>query len=183
MRVLVAHASKCGSTREIAEFIADKLRALGVEAEAQSVQEVAGLTDFDAILVGSAVYMGHWMPEAADFVRRNAGVLLDRPVWLFSSGPLLLPPGTTSISDPKLMPAEVPALIDAVQPREHRIFFGALDPAKLPFKYRALRKLPAARAALPEGDFRKWDDIEAWAGTVARALGSPTVLTVDSVEG
>lgn len=183
MRVLVAHASKCGSTREIAEFIAEKLRDRGVEAEALDVKDVTDLADFDAVLIGSAVYMGHWMPEAAEFARRNAAVLLERPVWLFSSGPLVLTPGATSIDDPKLVPAEVPALIEAVHPREHRIFFGALDPARLPFKYRALRKLPAARAALPEGDFRNWDDIEVWAGTVASSLRTPSILPAALVEG
>lgn len=183
MRILVAHASKCGSTREIAEFIAEKLRGHGVEAEARSVEDVAGLADYDAVVVGSAVYMGHWMPEAVDFVQRSAGVLVDRPVWLFSSGPLLLPPGDASLDDPKLTPEEVPALLEAVRPREHRVFFGALDPAKLGFKYRALRKLPAARAALPEGDFRNWVDIEAWASEIARALQSPDILALDPVGG
>ncbi len=182
MRILVAHASKCGSTREIAEFIAEKLRGHGLEAEARGVGSVTDLRGYDAVVVGSAVYMGHWMPEAADFVQRNRAVLVDRPVWLFSSGPLQLAPGNASLDDPELVPTEMPGLIEAVHPREHRVFFGALDSAKLPLKYRALRKLPAARALLPEGDFRNWADIEAWTGTIANSLRSPDVL-VDAVGG
>ncbi len=183
MRILVAHASKCGSTREIAEFIAEKLRGRGFEVEAREVGSVTGLAGYDAVVVGGAVYMGHWMPEAVDFVQRNQSALVSRPVWLFSSGPLQLPPGSPSLDDPKLVPTEIPGLIEAVHPREHRIFLGALDPAKLPFKYRALRKPPAARAILPEGDFRDWADVEAWAGEIAKVLPSPRVVTVDAVGG
>ena len=183
MKILVAHASKCGSTREVAEFIAERLRGHGLEVEARSVGSVTALAGYDAVVVGSAVYMGHWMPEAADFVQRNRAVLVDRPVWLFSSGPLQLPPGNPSLDDPELVPTEIPGLVEAVHPREHRVFFGALDPARLPLKYRALRKLPAARAILPEGDFRNWADIEAWAGTIASGLLSPGVVTVDAAGG
>lgn len=183
MKMVVVHASKYGSTREIAEFLAGKLRLHGLEAEARGVEAVPDLADYDAVVVGSAVYMGHWMTEAVDFVRRNRTGLASRPVWLFSSGPLQLAPGKPSLDDPKLVPTEVPELLQAVHPREHRIFFGALDPAKLAFKHRALRKLPAARAILPEGDFRNWDDIEAWADDIARALQSPVVVGVDSGGG
>ncbi|HII41131.1 MAG TPA: protoporphyrinogen oxidase [Thermoplasmata archaeon] len=175
MRIVIVHASKYGSTREIAEFIAEKLGHRGLEAEAQSAGPVPDLEGFGAVVVGSAVYMGHWMPEAVDFVQRNRAVLADRPVWLFSSGPLQLAPGDSALDDPELVPTEIPALIEAVHAREHRIFFGALDPAKLAFKHRALRKLPAARAILPEGDFRNWHSIEAWANDIARALQSPGI--------
>ncbi len=183
MRILIVHASKYGSTREIAEFIAEKLRDRGFETVAQDVGSVTGLADYDVVVVGSAVYMGHWMPEAADFVQGNRAVLVNRPVWLFSSGPLRLAPGNPSLDDSELVPTEIPALLAAVHPREHRVFFGALDSAKLAFKHRALRKLPAARAILPEGDFRDWDAIEAWAGTIATALQSTGVVTVDALGG
>ncbi len=183
MQVIVVHASKCGSTREIAEFLAKKMTQEGLTAEACGVEADPNLADYNAVVVGSAVYMGHWMPEAVDFVRRNRTVLAARPVWIFSSGPLQLAPGKPSLDDPKLVPVEVPELLEAVHPREHRIFFGALDPAKLAFKHRALRKLPAARAILPEGDFRNWDDIEAWANAIARTLRSPNIVAVEAGGG
>ena len=130
---------------------------------------------YDAFVIGGGTYGGHWHPDAVAFIRRHPELLLDRPVWLFSSGPLQLAPGDSALDDPELLPTDIPALIEAVHAREHRIFFGALDPAKLAFKHRALRKLPAARAILPEGDFRNWHSIEAWANAIARALQSPGI--------
>jgi menaquinone-dependent protoporphyrinogen oxidase len=172
MTVLVAYASKHGATRGIAERIADQLRAAGQAAEAGPVQEAADLAGYSAFVVGSAVYNAHWQKEAAAFVTRNRALLAGRPVWLFSSGPL----GTEAtdaqgrelavVAEPK----EIAGFRQAVGPRDHRVFFGALDPGKLSFAERAIRKLPAARAMLPEGDLRNWDQIEAWASGIARVL-------------
>jgi menaquinone-dependent protoporphyrinogen oxidase len=141
-------------------------------AEASSVDTALHPEEYDVIIIGSAVYMGHWMEEAVEFVQRNRDILRDRPVWIFSSGPLELGPGITSVNDPQLEPHEITVLRETIHPREHRIFFGALDPGKLGIKHRTLRKLPAARAILPEGDFRNWDEIESWVISIVRALES-----------
>jgi len=170
MNVIVVYASRYGSTKGIAEFIAEKLREHGVQAEARSVDADPDPGEYNAAVIGSAVYMEHWMQEAADFVRRNRTVLAGRPVWLFSSGPL--EPGT-SPDDPELEPKEISEFREVIHPRDHRVFFGALDPGRLGFAHRTLRRLPAGRALLPEGDFRNWDDIEAWAGGIARVLKTP----------
>ncbi len=86
--ILVVYASKHGATREIAERIAERLTAGGRPAEARSVHEVDDPARYDAFVIGSAAYSMHWMKEAAGFVRRNRTLLADRPVWMFSSGPL-----------------------------------------------------------------------------------------------
>jgi len=88
MPVLVVYASKHGATQEIAERIAQTLAAAGQPAQARPVSAAADLAGNGAFVIGSAVYMGHWQKEAAEFVRRNRAVLAARPVWLFSSGPL-----------------------------------------------------------------------------------------------
>jgi menaquinone-dependent protoporphyrinogen oxidase len=170
--MLVAYASKHGSTQEIAERIAEKLNAAGQQSEPRPVKAVSDLTGHDAFVIGSAVYNAHWQKEATEFVRRNRAVLADRPVWLFSSGSL----GTKG-TDAKgrdlreaAEPKEITEFREAIRPRDHRVFFGALDPAKLTFAERTIRKLPAARAMLPEGDFRDWAEIEAWAEGIAQEL-------------
>jgi menaquinone-dependent protoporphyrinogen oxidase len=170
MKAIVVYASKYGSTKDIAEFIAEKLRQHGMEADARSVDAAPNPEEYDAVVIGSAVYMGHWMDGAMEFVRQNHTVLADRPVWLFSSGPLELGPEISSANDPRLEPKEISELRETIHPRDHRIFFGALDPNKLGFMHRTMRKLPAARSILPEGDFRDWDDIEAWTSSIAQAL-------------
>jgi menaquinone-dependent protoporphyrinogen oxidase len=167
MKAIVVYASKYGSTKGIAEFIAEKLRQRGTQAEAQQVDVVHSPADYDAFVIGSAVYMMHWLKEATEFVMRNRTVLANRPVWLFSSGPL---GSDISVNDPKLEPKEIAEFREAINPRDHRVFFGTLDSSKLGFAHRTTRKLPAARAMLPEGDFRDWKEIEAWASSIAQAL-------------
>lgn len=172
MSMLVAYASKHGSTQGIAERIAEKLTAVGQKAVASPVKAVGDLAGIDAFVVGSAAYHGHWQKEAAEFVRGNRAVLADRPVWLFSSGPL-----GTEATDAKgrdlreaAEPKEIAEFREAIRPRDHRVFFGALDPATLTFAERTIRKLPAARAMLPEGDFPDWAEIEAWAEGIAHEM-------------
>lgn len=169
MNVVVVYASRYGSTKGIAEFIAGRLRGHGIDTEARSVDSRPDPGQYDAVVLGSAVYLGRWMKEAAEFAERNREALVARPVWLFSSGPLTLKDGMT-VDDPDVVPQDIATLREAIHPRDHRVFFGALDPSKLGFAQRAMRKLPAARAVLPEGDFRDWDLIGAWADGIAAAL-------------
>ncbi len=179
MKVLVAYASKAGSTRGIAEFIGERLRQQGMQVDVIEVGAVGNAKDYDAFVIGSAVYMFHWLKEAKKFASKNTALLVDRPVWLFSSGPV----GTQS-KDAKgrdLLDASGPKELDELRalakPRDHRVFFGALDGSRLTgtigFAYKLARKSQAAREAMPEGDFRDWKEIEAWAMSIARALEVP----------
>jgi menaquinone-dependent protoporphyrinogen oxidase len=88
MTVLVAYASKHGSTQGIAERIAEKLRQLGKQAEARLMDAVTDLSSYEAFVIGSAVYYGSWLKEAAEWVHGHQAVLASHPVWLFSAGPL-----------------------------------------------------------------------------------------------
>ena len=162
MTILVAYASKQGSTQGIAERIAEKLRQLGKEAEARPVEAVEDPGSYEALVIGSAIYYGSWLKEATEWVRRNRAVLAQRPVWLFSVGPLGI-----EFKDAEEQPKEMAEFQKAIGPRDQRIFFGALDPSRLSFAERMMVK--AVRA--PAGDFRNWPAIEAWAESIARDLG------------
>jgi menaquinone-dependent protoporphyrinogen oxidase len=166
MNVLVAYASKYGSTKEIAERIAQQLRHHGLQAVARPVQDLDDLVDYDAFVVGSAVFGGHWMPEATEFVRNNRALLAHGPVWLFSSGPI----GTTAKKyDRPADPKELGELRRAIRPWDHRVFFGAWDPSKLDRGRLGLAERMIAKV-LPKGDFRDWQAIQAWAASIARTL-------------
>jgi menaquinone-dependent protoporphyrinogen oxidase len=178
MKVLVAYASKAGSTKGIAEFIGERLRERGIQTDVYEVSSVRGLEEYDAFVIGSAVYMFHWIKEAKQFVLKNRATLGGRPVWLFSSGPVGLqktnPKGQdltdASVSGPK----EIDELSDAVKPRDHHVFFGALSGDKLGgamgLTYRFMKRSKAVRESMPDGDYRDWKDIEAWANRIADAL-------------
>ena len=161
MTVLVAYASKHGSTAEIAEAIADALVDHEVKAEAKSVNTVEDLGPYEAVVLGSAVYAGAWMREAVAFVERHAGELSRRPVWLFSSGPL-----GEDVEDHEEQPRQMPELRRLIGPKGHRVFYGALDVSALGFAERMIAKAVKA----PTGDFRDWEAIRRWAEGIAEEL-------------
>jgi menaquinone-dependent protoporphyrinogen oxidase len=161
-RVLVAYASRHGSTAEIAERIGQVLSQAGLEVTVASASEAGDVADRDGVIIGSGVYMGHWLEPARDFIHDQAASLKACPVWLFSSGPLgdpdhLLPEGD---------PVDVAELLEASGTTRHRIFAGRLDKRLLGFGERAM--VAAVRA--PEGDFRDWPAIEAFAAEIAGRL-------------
>jgi hypothetical protein len=88
MKVLVCAASKYGATSEIAQAVTDVLAERGCEVTVLPPQEVGPVEEFNAVVLGSAVYMGQWMKPARELAERQATTLADRPVWLFSSGPV-----------------------------------------------------------------------------------------------
>ena len=174
--ILVTHASRYGGTQGIAERIAVTLTACGHQAEAWPIGGPRDLAAYDAFVIGSGVYMGSWLKEARDFVRHHREILATRPVWLFSSGPLgsakLDAKGRDLLTEAE--PKEVAEFSESLSPREHRVFFGAFDPARIALPARLMRKLPAGRNLLVAGDFRDWEKIEEWAEGIARELDPVT---------
>ena len=88
MKVLVAYASKRGSTAEIAESVAETLRGAGLEVDCLESGEVTDVSPYDAVVLGSAVYMKRWRGDARHFLRKHSDQLAERPLWVFSSGPV-----------------------------------------------------------------------------------------------
>jgi len=161
MTVLIAYASRHASTGGIAERIAGRLRQLGHEVDVKTVDEVGDVDRYDAFVIGSAVYYGRWLGPAVDLVRRHRAVLAMRPVWLFSSGSLGDQPGQE--------PTQIGELRTAVEARGHRVFGGALDRRQLGITERLVVRMVGA----PDGDFRPWGEIDAWADTIAAQLAGP----------
>lgn len=160
MKVLVSVASRHGASFEIAEEISATLAAAGFETAVLPPDAVTSLDGYDAIILGSSVYVGHWMDSAVNFVERYSKEIATRPAWFFSSGPVGHEP------KPDDEPVDVGDLIAATGAREHRVFAGQVDRSRLGLGEKVL--LTAVRA--PEGDFRPWDEIRAWAAEIATAL-------------
>lgn len=175
MKVLVAYASKYGSTRRIAEFIGEKLRSTGMTADVKEVGAASNIGEYGAFVIGSAVFMGKWMKEATEFVTRNGATLASRPVFLFSSGPLGTQPKDRKGQDVRegaVYAKDVEQLKSVSHARDHRVFFGTLDPDRLSLAHKLVRMIPAAHDVMPKGDFRDWKEIEAWARGIEVALGA-----------
>lgn len=162
MKVLVCAATKYGATGEIANVVADVLAEEGLEVTVIPPEQAGAIEQFDAVVLGSAVYMGQWMKPARELVDRSAAALAARPVWLFSSGPVGEP------AKPAENPVDVSKILQSTKARDHRVFTGRLVRKHLSFPDRAMAS--AIRAA--EGDFRNWAEIRAWAAGIASALQS-----------
>ena len=160
MRVLVTVASRHGATWEIGEVIAEVLADRGLDVETRAPEDVVTLDGVDAVVLGSAVYLAHWMPSARDLADRHTPQLRERPVWLFSSG-LAVQPAASANS-----PHELLALRNQLGARGHRSFRGRLDRSLLTFTERAA--IAGARAR--EGDHRDMAAVRAWAAEVADDL-------------
>ena len=171
MRILVVYASKHGATRGIAERITQTFQRLGMEAESHVAGAVTNLQTSSAVVIGSALYYGSWMKGAMAFVRHHHALLAQRPVWRFSSGPL-----GVEVNDNEPQPKELGELQQTLKPRDHHIFFGALDSDELSFMERMVVKGVHA----PAGDFRDWNEIDAWATSIVHAL-APAGVTLSQV--
>ena len=165
MKILVTVASKHGATAEIGSIVARLLEDSGHEVESKAPQEVPALDGYEAVVLGSAVYAGHWLEAARTFADRHAAALAARPVWLFSSGPIGDPP------KPQDEAPEGVALASRLGARGHQTFGGRLERSHLNFLERTVTK--AMRA--PQGDFRDWEDVMAWSQAIVSELARDKV--------
>jgi menaquinone-dependent protoporphyrinogen oxidase len=166
MRVLVTFASRHGSTREIADGIAQELRVAGHSVAVRPVDAVQEIERYDAAVIGSAIYMGDWLPEVRHFVAENRATLARLPVWLFSSGPL-----GGDDPQPHGDPAHLEELLQATRANGHQLFVGKLDRGCLGIGERLIATVVKAS----EGAFRNWKAVRAWAREIAMRL--PTLAT------
>ncbi|WP_432138426.1 MULTISPECIES: flavodoxin domain-containing protein [unclassified Streptomyces] len=161
--VLVAYGSKSGSTARIARTVAETLSRHGCPAEAAPGGRVKDVTPYDAVVVGGALYAGHWHRDARRFVHRHRRELEERPLWLFSSGPL-----DASAGEREIPPVPgVRRTMDRLDARGHVTFGGSLQEGA---KGRMARMLLRNGKG---GDFRDDAAIEAWASRVAAELTAP----------
>lgn len=172
MNVFIVYASQLGSTKEIAERIAIRLQGHGIHTVTSTVELAPDLAGFDGVVIGSAVYAGHWLDAARRFITSDTAKLADRPVWLFSSGPV----GDQAVTaDPRPV-SEIADLMKRIGANGHRVFAGALDRSTVdtggfPFLTRVI-----AKRFVPEGDWRNWREIDAWADEIAGKLGALTAV-------
>ena len=167
MNVLVTAASKHGGTAEMATWIWEELGRHGVKAVVRQPDDVDSLDGYDAVVLGSAVYVGRWMEPATHLVERLQKQFRDRPVFLFSSGPAGNPP------KPDKDPGDVESMRELSQALDHRLFAGRIARSEMGFGERAV--ITALR--VPDGDYRPRAEVESWARGIAERLTS-TVATV-----
>jgi menaquinone-dependent protoporphyrinogen oxidase len=177
--ILVAYATRYGSTQEVAEAIAATLRERGLRIDIQHLSAVRSLQDYDAVVLGAPIFYARWHKDAFRFLLQHRDALAQRPVAVFALGPLDTDEkqmeGARATLDKALasFPWLAPVAVD--------VFIGKYDPTKLRFPDSLLLALPASPLKKqPASDMRDWTAIRAWAGKLAEklqpALPSPSRL-------
>jgi len=163
-RILVAYATRYGSTREVAEGIAATLRDGGAAVDVQSAERVRDLDGYRAVVVGAPLYMFNWLREARGFIARHRAALEKVPVAVFALGPT-----EDKVKDWEETRGQLDKVLAGfpwLKPVAVELFGGKFDPTRLTFPYNlipALKKMPVS-------DIRDWGAIRGWAGSVAKAL-------------
>ena len=159
MKILIAYASKHGSTREVADAIAAALEPSGIEVEVRPAQAVDDPGAYNAVVLGAPLYMGRWHKDARAFVRTHRKTLERLPVAIFALGPVYEDPQHWQGAREELDKAL--AALPEFDPVDVRVFGGAIKPEELRFPF---TRMPAA-------DVRDWVAIRAWAAGLPERLG------------
>ena len=158
-RILITYATRAGSTAEVAGDLGEVLGERGFIADVVPVKENPPLEGYQGVLIGSAIRMGNWLPEAVQFIQNNQQALRHVPVALFTVHGI-------NLGDDEHSRASREAYLDAVRPfltpMEHVFFPGKIDPARLSLIDRLMVRLVKA----PIGDLRDWKTIDGWAQSV-----------------
>lgn len=171
MHVLIGYASVQGSTAEIARRIGSVIEAEGIAVDVRPIKDVASLSDYDAVVLGSAIHTQSWLQEASDFMRTHAAELSARPVWLFSVGMSAALPRALRRAAHASQEKHLLKTLSKIPMRGHALYSGVSSAKQMPRWVGILFRLLGGGF----GDFRDWPAIDSWARTIATELTLPTV--------
>ena len=154
-RILVAYATRAGSTAEVAQTIAKALGASGAAVDVCPVKQVGDLGSYRAVVLGSPIRMGRWLPEAFAFLKAHQAELSRIPVAYFVTCVTLT---SNTVENRRTVDAYLDPVRAILRPVSVGLFAGAIDGSKLSLVDRLMVKATKT----PEGDFRKWDEIHLW---------------------
>lgn len=165
--ILVAYATKHGSTEQVAAAVSTRIRSDGLDVELRRAGTVGNVMPYRGVVLGAPLYTGRWQREAVRFLKRHRSALAELPVAVFALGPRTLDPVEVAASRSQLL--ESLAAVPSIRPYPLAVFGGVVDPAKLPFPFSRMQPC----------DARDWDEIDAFACECARAYdyGKPAADT------
>jgi menaquinone-dependent protoporphyrinogen oxidase len=166
-KVLVAYASKAGSTAEVAGAIGKRLADTGLAVDVRRARNVRSVDGYAAVIVGSAIRAGHWLSEAVSFVKTHKEALATRKTAFFT---MCMTLRQDTPEHREKVAAYLKPVRDILEPDKIEFFAGKMDYGKLALAPRLIvRGMKVA-----EGDFRNWDAISSWARGVANQIREST---------
>ncbi|MBN1195325.1 MAG: hypothetical protein JXA08_08290 [Methanomicrobiaceae archaeon] len=162
-RILIAYATKHNTTREIAGAMAETLRSKGLDVDVTAASSVTDVAGYDAVVLGTAIYIGRVVKDAVTFAARHEAPLRGRPVAGFLVGMTFAKPeaGTMAKAEKALKP--IRAHVDLA---ELGTFAGRMNPTYLPVLGFFMRYDETKTK-----DARDGDAIRAWAASLPGKLG------------
>jgi menaquinone-dependent protoporphyrinogen oxidase len=165
-KILVAYASRSGSTAEIAQAVAKELGGAGYIVDVAELSGVSSLAGYNGIVIGAPLYMGNLVKDVRTFVGRHTQALATLPVASFAVG---LTPVSEQVGNVDHAMDCLHTALSPLKPVGTILFAGKLDMAKLGFIQRKMMEI----GNVPSGDFRNWDLIAAWARELPGKMGFP----------
>lgn len=162
-KILIAHATKAGSTGEVAEAIAEELRSGGAEVDVRPANDVKKVSAYTAVIVGSAIRMGKLLSDATKFVKKHEKTLNELPVAYFV---VCMTMKDDTEENRRTVESYLDPMREVVEPVDMGLFAGAINYSKLSFPARTISKA----MKVSEGDFRDWDAIRDWTRQVHQKL-------------
>lgn len=172
-RVLVAYASRHGSTAGVSETVGKTLCDGGANVDIRLVKNVDDLSVYDAVIIGGAIHNGRWLSEAVAFIERHRAILKERPVAYFVTCLTLCRNTEEARNKAEAFLEPVKEAYPEVRPVSTGLFAGVLDYDRYSFVVRMIMKQKMKDAGVPEGDYRDWEAIRSWAQGVRPLLLGP----------
>jgi len=164
--VLIAYSTRTGSTREVAEAVADVLRQTRLTVDVARVRDVNSLDRYSTVILGTPIYLGALPKEIHEFLSRFRAPLSRRLSWVFALGPVLGTRDEFGLAANQT--GNELALFPWFQPVEVKIMGGRFNAKRMPFPFNLMRHLvPSQFKGVPNADLRNWNDIRAWATGVS----------------
>jgi menaquinone-dependent protoporphyrinogen oxidase len=156
--ILVAYGTKHGSTRDVANAVGETLQELGLDVDTRPAARVDDLSAYAGVVLGGAIYMGRWHPDAVAFLEQHRHTLATIPLAVFGMGPRTM--GVHDAEEARAQVVKALGKVPDINPYAVAIFGGVIDPDALRFPF----------SRLPASDARDWDAIRDWATEVAGAF-------------
>ena len=167
--VLVAYATRYGSTREVAEAVANTLLKLGAAVEVRQAKDAAVHDGYGGVVLATPFYIGSMLKDATHFLERNRAALKQLPVALLTCGPVSSADDMTAA---RRQLDDALAKLEWLHPVAAEMFVGKYDPSHLHMADKLIAKVPASPLhGVPAHDDRDWTAIQAWAETLPPLMG------------